>query len=264
MSLTSLASMSLVLALLGAPEIGRGGEDGTIRAGDSRPGDEEDESEEVARVRARPERSYYRVVLWNPAQGFCVGWRSTTDAAYARRQNETGFGIRFGTATDEPYENCARPSTATPSAAPDPRAIAADSWEKVENLPVPSLDIQPDHAITGKKVYLQIAGLQTWTKTIDNPIGDDIVITATSDYIVDWGDPTFPGTTVTKSQGGPFPSGNLTHVYTDTAPKRSIQVTQRWKATWRAGARSGTLGQLTTQAAPLDLEIRELQAVRNR
>jgi hypothetical protein len=132
----------------------------------------------------------------------------------------------------------------------------------VKNLPIPSLVIEPDHAITGKRVYLQIAGQRTWTETVDNPIGDDITLAATSEYVIDWGDANPP--TVTTAQGGPWPTGDVTHTYTDAAEARTITVTQRWTATWRAGQATGTLTELRTQAPPLTFGVRQLQAVRDR
>lgn len=258
----ALGVLVAVTALSGsasAVEVDRDGGLGGVVVRDERPGDE---------TRTRPAddgpvRRWFAfdVVLWDPATGlFCVDTRWTQNQAYAERAGRMGFNDRFDPATGAPRPTC--PEVAV--AAPSPAQIAADVWQHVENLPVPTLDIEPDHAITGKKVYLQIHGERAWTRTIDNPIGDDVVITATSDYVIDWGDPTYPGTDTTRSQGGPYPNGDVTHVYTHTAPQATITVTQRWTATWRAGARTGVLGQLTTESPPLTLEVRELQAVRQR
>lgn len=241
-----------------AAEVERGGQPSSVVVRDSRPGDVEDEP--VHRVGVRRERFYYRVLLWNAEDGFCFGRRSTTDRAYAERQDRIGRGLRFRPENRRVVPDCQY--RATP--APELQVVAAQVWERVEDLPVPALDIEPDHAVTGKKVYLQIAGPTTWTKAIDNPIGDDIVISATSHYVIDWGDPTWDEKTVTRSQGGPWPDGDVTHVYTEMAERRTIRVTQRWKANWSAGDRGGTLSQLTTQAPALHLEVRQLQAVRNR
>lgn len=203
----------------------------------------------------------YDVVLWDPTTSlFCVDARWTRNQQFAERQGKLDFPGRFDPVTGAPRPTC--PDEAVD--APTPQQIAAGVWQHVENLPTPTLAIQPDHAITGKKVYLQIRGATSWTRTVDNPIGDDVVITATSDYVIDWGDPTYPGKDTTHSQGGPYPNGDVTHVYTDATPKTQITVTQRWTATWKAGTRTGTLTQLTTQSQPLALEVRELEAVRQR
>lgn len=224
----------------------------------------------------------YDVILWDPAsRAFCVDPRWTRDQAYAERQGRVGFDDgRFDTADGgRPRPNCPEPAAPAanrsngnpPPAPPAPATeaqIAADVWQQVEDLPSPTVTVQPKaYAIAGKKVYLQISGPQTWTRTIDNPIGDDVVITATSDYVIDWGDPTDDASRndVTTSQGGPYPDGDITHVYVEKSPKTTITVTQRWTATWQAGARTGTLSQLTTTAdPPITIEVRDLQAVRQR
>jgi hypothetical protein len=125
------------------------------------------------------------------------------------------FVGRFDTPTGLPKGNCPDQAVDVPSA----RQIAADVWQHVEDLPVPSLSVQPDFAVTGKPVYLQIAGANTWSRTIDNPIGDDVVITATSDYVIDWGDPAYGKTDTTNSRGGTYPNGDVTHVYTHMTPR---------------------------------------------
>jgi hypothetical protein len=254
-----LASVTLTAGPAGAAEVKRGDEKNKIVVRDERPGDE------TRRPPADdgPVKKWfgYDVVLWDPATGlFCVDTRYTQNQGYAERVGRIGFNGRFDPATGAPRPTCPDEAVAVPTA----RQIAADVWQHVENLPVPTLDIQPDHAITGKKVYLEIRGARTWSRTIDNPIGEDVVITATSDYLVDWGDPTYPSKDVTRSQGGPYPNGDVTHVYTTKTEETRITVTQRWTATWRAGAVTGTLAQLMTTSPPLTLEVRELEAVRQR
>jgi hypothetical protein len=242
----------------GAVEVGRDTSPGTIVTTDKTPGDET--------TTEQPERDdngkwfMYQLVLWSPDTGFCVQRRWTRDQAYAERQNRTGFAIRFDRTSGAPRLECPKNAVAAP---PNLRQIAEAAWQEVKNLPVPTLAIEPDHAITGKKVYLQIAGERSWSETVDNPIGDDITITATSDYAIDWGDQRQAPTTTT-SQGGPWPSGDVTHTYTDAAQARTITVTQRWTATWRAGQATGNLTDLRTQAQPLTFEVRQLQAVRDR
>lgn len=249
---------ALPATVAGAVEVDREGGGGSVKVRDEKPGD-------ITRKRPASkdgqDPASYDVVLWDPATGlFCVDTRWTYDQAYAERQGRLNFNERFDPQTGAPRPTCPDEAVAVPTA----RQIAADVWQQVENLPVPTLDIEPDHAITGKKVYLQILGARTWTRTVDNPIGDDVVITATSDYLVDWGDPTYATKDATRSQGGPYPSGDVTHVYTDKAAETRITVTQRWTATWKAGTSTGTLAQLTTTSPPLTLEVRQLQAVRQR
>jgi hypothetical protein len=211
-------------------------------------------------------------VLWDPAaRQFCIDPRWTRNQEDAERQGRVDFTGRFESGTSLPRATCPdEAATAAQPATPQEQAsqVAADVWQHVENLPAPTLTAQPDgFAITGKKVFLQIHGPTTWTRTIDNPIGDDVVITATSEYVIDWGDPTDEASRhhITRSQGGPYPDGDVTHVYTHKTAQTTIRVTQRWTATWQAGGRTGTLSQLTTEAQPpLTIEVRDLQAVRQR
>jgi hypothetical protein len=256
-ALLAAVAVSVVIAPAGALEVGQGVGTSTIDFKDQTPGDiamsEQPESDEHGRW------FMYQVVLWSPDTGFCIERRWTRDEAYANRQNAIGFAIRFDRATGAPRMNCPRNAVPVPTSL---QQIAEATWKDVKNLPVPAPTIEPDHAVTGKRVYLRIAGQRTWTETVDNPIGDDITITATSDYVVDWGDAHPP--TVTTSDGGAWPTGDLTHTYTDAAPARTITVTQRWTATWRAGQAAGTLTGLRTQGQPLTFEVRQLQAVRDR
>lgn len=153
---------------------------------------------------------------------------------------------------------CPRPPSDDQGRVPD--ELAQGFWD-VRLLPSPVLETVPGFAITGKAVYLQIHGEPAKAFEVDNPLGDDVAITASSTYVVDWGDGSPPRTTT--SRGGPWPSGDVTHVYTHTDPATTITVTQRWVATWAAGADGGVLQGLTTSAT-LTLAVSQLQAVRNR
>ena len=126
-------------------------------------------------------------------------------------------------------------------------------------LPSPVLRTAPDHAITGKLVYLEIGGAREQRFDVANPLGDDVVVTATSRYVVDWGDGT---TDRTSSQGGPWPHGDVTHTYTHKSPAATITVTQLWSARWTAGGAAGDLDDLRTTST-LGLRVTDLQAVRN-
>ncbi|MGH9285367.1 MAG: hypothetical protein ACRD0M_06800 [Acidimicrobiales bacterium] len=153
------------------------------------------------------------------------------------------------------------PGPARSSGAPP---VAAAAWADTRDLPVPVLASEPPHAVAGKAVYLQIHGPDSWEATVDNPIGDDVTITATSYYEVDWDDPTWGEATLTRSHGGPWPDGDVTHIYTHLSPGRSVRVTQHWEAWWMSGGRWGALPGLVTQSEPLVLEVRQIVAVRNR
>jgi hypothetical protein len=151
------------------------------------------------------------------------------------------------------------------SAHPCPPADAAEAavrefWETVV-LPRPEPRIQPGKAITGKDAYLEIGGERARAYTITNPLGGPpIVIEATAQYVVDWGDGT---TTTTASQGGPWPDGDVTHVWT-TAGRYDVVVAQQWSATWSAGPAGGALRGLETFGRLDGFPVIEVQAVRNR
>lgn len=151
---------------------------------------------------------------------------------------------------------CPRPAPGDPAPAVDD--LAREFWD-VRVLPDPVLSVVPDYAITGKLVYLQITGPKEQRFDVDNPIGDDVAITATSEYLVDWGDGT---TATTTSQGGPWPAGDVTHTHIDTAPARTITVKQVWTAGWSAGSDQGTLSDLST-VATVRIPVTQVQAVRN-
>jgi hypothetical protein len=150
------------------------------------------------------------------------------------------------------------PTAPAPNNAPTPDQLARDFWD-VRVLPAPDLKMQPDYAVTGKRAYLQIANNQAAHFDVADPLGPPIGIDATSTYQIDWGDGT--ATTTTTSQGGPWPNGDVSHVYTTTARARIITVTQQWSATWRAGGQQGVLDNLRTQGT-LTIPVTEVQAVR--
>ena len=182
-------------------------------------------------------------------EGFCRQRVTTTVEAVADR-------MRPYATYSMTLPVCAKPPA---SEGPPPAdGLARQFWD-VRVLPDPVLRIVPDYAITGKLVYLQISGPKVQHFDVDNPIGDDVAITATSKYVVDWGDGT---TTTTVSQGGPWPSGDVTHTYVDAVSSRTITVKQIWTGGWTAGAGRGDLADLQTTAS-LALSVTQLQAVRN-
>lgn len=153
------------------------------------------------------------------------------------------------------------PSDSGAPAPPTPEQLARDFWA-TRQLPTPTLDVTPDYAVSGKRVYLQITGARATTFHVDNPIGPAVDINATSRYVVDWGDGTPP--TTTTSQGGPWPDGDVTHVYDRAATSVTIRVTQQWSATWTAATGpGGTLDDLRT-GSTLTLRVEQVQPVRNR
>lgn len=192
--------------------------------------------------------------------GFCRERRYTYDKAEADAY-QYAFNRQVAEANGlAQLPQC--PADGTSVAPPSPAQLAADFWD-VRHLPKPTLAVTPDYAITGKTVYLRIGNPRTTTFAVANPLGPAVHINATSRYRIDWGDGTPP--TTTTSQGGPWPHGDVTHVYDHAVPHGlTITVTQLWSATWTAGnGTGGSLDNLQT-AGTLTLRVEQLQAVRNR
>jgi hypothetical protein len=150
----------------------------------------------------------------------------------------------------------------------DPAAAARLYWEQVVSPPTPEpLRVQPGYAITGLTAYLEIGGERNPTWTLENPIGPNIVITATPRYVVRWGEPG-AAPTQTTSPGRPYPGGpgEVTHAYRYQGHWR-ITVEAYWTGSWHLEGASGGqgLGELAVPTTgSLDLPVRQLQAVRNR
>lgn len=200
----------------------------------------------------------YWTVGW-AGDRFCRQLRYTTDPDLAEAYN---FGAHRQFAGGNALGNAdfcptGPGSPVAPIAAPTPEQIARDFWA-VRILPAPTLHMSPDYAVTGKTVYLEIGGEQRKRFDVPNPVGPGIVIETTSRYVIDWGDGT---TTTTASQGGPWPHGDVTHVYTTSAATRTIRVSQQWSATWQAGGQQGALDTLRTDGA-LTFRVTQVQAVR--
>lgn len=128
-------------------------------------------------------------------------------------------------------------------------------------LPQPRPTIDPGHAVTGLKAYLETGNRTSHTfAPIDTVLGP-LSISATSTYTVNWGDGTTTGPH--SSSGGAYPKGDITHVYQD-AQTVDVTVTQNWTARWRLAGQSGTIGGLQSASRIDDFEVREVQAVRRR
>jgi hypothetical protein len=145
--------------------------------------------------------------------------------------------------------------------------VAAEHlWREQVNLPSPTLTIAPGRAVTGLRAYLEIGGAQTSRHGPMGAFGYAITITTSSTYDIDWGD----GTVVTgvASQGGPYPDGDVHHVYQRVDDGNVVTVTQRWTATWTAtgphGSTGGTIAGVLSTSSSLPLPVGQIQAVRNR
>jgi hypothetical protein len=159
-------------------------------------------------------------------------------------------------------------SPANPDGTPAVGGVVEQVWSTVEDLPAPSLWIAPGEAITGLPAYLEIGGdrERIYRFGPEEALGYTITIEVPSTYTVDWGDGTVErGIT---SPGGPYPHGDVRHVYQLVDADNVVTVTQEWQARWTAVGNGETAsgeiaaGELETSAA-FPLSVGQLQAVRN-
>ena len=152
---------------------------------------------------------------------------------------------------------------AGPAAPPPPpqagaTIVAGATATLQDQLPHPQLQVQPGYAVTGLTAYLQITtptGLHFTFPGFRNAV----VMTCSWDHFdVNWGDGTDdPHVT---STGGPWPDGDVTHVYQQASPSDDLHVTEYWTCPWTD--QLGAAGVLHLQTAnDLPLEIREIQVV---
>jgi hypothetical protein len=123
------------------------------------------------------------------------------------------------------------------------------------DLSKPDLHIAPGVAITGKPAYLEINRADERDIVLPNPLGGaDVTVHVVPTYTIDWGDHT--GTDITSSHGGPWPHGDITHVFQDASPV-DVVVTVDWKVTWQGAQLPGTF----QTNSRLHLPIEQVQAV---
>lgn len=152
------------------------------------------------------------------------------------------------------------PCTTTPAPAVAVPFIVREYIERV-GLPTPDPRIAPGYALAGKPAYLETRStLRPSPFTADTPVGL-IQVSARGTYVVDWGDGTSAETYTVE--GGPWPEGRITHVYTDVGTY-AVRVEVTWVASWTAATASGTATGITTSASLPAFEVRQLQAVRRR
>jgi hypothetical protein len=133
-----------------------------------------------------------------------------------------------------------------------PHLLAA---EVRKQLAIPKLHIAPGIAITGKPAYLEIADAAERDLTLADPFGGpSVVVHVKPVFAIDWGDGT--GRDATESAGGPWPDGDVTHVYQD-ARATTVRVVVEWQVTFQGGPLPGRFQTQNT----LDLPIEQVQAV---
>jgi hypothetical protein len=150
------------------------------------------------------------------------------------------------------------PCPGTTAPPPPSASLIAQAWVDSANLPSPTLYIAPGHAVTGLTAYLEITAHSPWTATFSDPIRNDTIIASCADtaFDIDWGDGTRTSTT---STGGPYPDGDVTHVYQDASPALTMSVTEHWSCSWSDEVGdSGTIAGLSS-AGTLAVEVREIQ-----
>ena len=139
----------------------------------------------------------------------------------------------------------------------------------VDQLPRPEPRIPPGFALAGLETYLDsgvdhgLSFARTETVTI-GPFSFAVVINATGQTTVDWGDGTPPITY--DVPGGPYPDGQIRHTYRD-ASNVTVTVTDSWIIDFRATTAGGAVLTDTViaeldQMVIEDFEVREFRAVR--
>ncbi len=125
-------------------------------------------------------------------------------------------------------------------------------------FPAPKPYIAPGRAITGLRAFLEPRSPTTVSDVRPTPLGD-IRLDATGVYYVNWGD---AETGPHPGPGGPWPTGNISHVYTDRGVY-DVQVTVAWSVRWQLGGDTGVLN-VNTEGALRGFPVEQVQAVRNR
>ncbi|MGI8685089.1 MAG: hypothetical protein ACR2MO_08400 [Acidimicrobiales bacterium] len=191
----------------------------------------------------------------------CTGVRREAypDAAGATAAREATDRLWLGAG----YPPCA--TDPVPDRTPATEAVTFWRVTGQDLLPKPAPRIAPGYMLAGKLAYLEAASQPTAHFEHRTPLGV-LVVDATSELFVDWGDRwdrSGPLDGPHAGPGGPWPDGTITHFWTD-ARTYDVRVEQRWRATWRLGEARGTLAGLVTEGRIDDFEVRQLQAVRNR
>jgi hypothetical protein len=154
------------------------------------------------------------------------------------------------------------PASAPVPARVSPGAVALALWRERVKLPPPAPRIAPGWGIVGKEAYLEIGGERDPGPWTFDALGYTITIVARSRYEVDWGDGS--GAHGLTSQGGPWPTGEITHPYQVDGAYR-VTVRQQWTATWSAtNGEQGAIDEGLQTVGALEFPVRQLQAVRER
>ena len=128
-------------------------------------------------------------------------------------------------------------------------------------LPLPEPALQPsERTLPGLRTYLEIGAPTSWSADLEGTaIPVTLSVSGEAEYRVDWGD----GTVETyDSAGGPYPDGDVTHVYAD-AGEVTVTVTPIWTVTWSVGGSAPmTLPPIPLVDSTLELPVTEIRSVR--
>lgn len=146
--------------------------------------------------------------------------------------------------------------------APPPQSgssIAAGATTTLQQeLPRPQLTVQPGYAVTGLTAYLQIGTGNDLSFTFAGFHNAVSVVCSWDHFDVNWGDGTDDPDV--RSTGGPYPDGDVTHVYQQASPSDDLHVVEYWTCPWHDQIGGAGVLQLQT-ANDLFLEVREVQTL---
>ena len=145
-----------------------------------------------------------------------------------------------------------------PDADPISPEFFARVYLRTVQLPAPAPQIDPGRMLVGLEAFLETGSPITYQLTeASTPFGP-ATFSFTSTITVDWADGTVTGPVT--STGGPYPTGDLRHVYTRKGDY-DIVVTQDWTATWAVGGEGGNVTGLQTIGVLPAFPVEEREAV---
>lgn len=202
---------------------------------------------------APPEHLLRQAELLTGTDGICISYRWTDLGRPVTEQDQLGVERTLITWLQAGIPMC--PQAEAPL--PEPGVVAEEVVRRMQ-LPVPEPRIEPGRMLVGLRAYLETGGRLDFGHAEETVLGQ-IDVAARAVVFVDWGDGTQTGPH--ESGGGPWPVGDITHVY-QHAGEYDVVVRYRWVADWAVGGATGTIDTgLETVASIPGFEIEERQAV---
>ncbi|HEU0129459.1 MAG TPA: hypothetical protein VFQ85_00525 [Mycobacteriales bacterium] len=165
-----------------------------------------------------------------------------------------GEGILFWVYVRRPGESWDQIGTSCIGADNPPLTVGrvtADAREYLRRMtpPAAAIGVQPPagKVLVNKAAYFAATGAAPMTETF-GPAGARLTLTATPSYVWDFGDGS--AAFETASAGGPYPTGDVTHVYRDAA-RPTVTLTTRWSATFTVVTNLGTFGPFPVGGPPV-------------